>query len=316
MIGYRSIYKDNSRPVAVPTPALIIDGVDMICADASLTFKYYLQKMPMPPSDYNYYNYFNLPVNIGDNVSGGAGLFYPSPNAGVLPKYPGYGGPTSNYNQPVKLGNNINNCCYMFYSQWEFNYPITVNYNLQDVNCFAMFGECRKFNSPVTISRCSNVSNMFYHAYNMNLPVLLGVDFPSHYTNAIVIKQIQNNINIARLFEGCNNYNQPIVLSAQVGNCAGIMVDCNQFSSNIYFTGNTYSSWLNVRSLLSGTNNSKRRNVFFNVVLNNKFNQTQYNAIINPGSTGVTWTTMTNGFYNSTYNVYCYYNYDGVSDPF
>ena len=114
--------------------------------------------------------------------------------------------------------------------------------------------------------------------------------------------------NCSHMFYYCTNFNQPITIPSSVTNCSYMFYKCTSLSSDINIKGTAYRS-LNIYSMLSGKNNSKRINVRFNSVLNNIFNvstagYTLVSSIIN-------WTTMTNGFYNTVYNVYCYYNYAG-----
>ena len=76
---------------------------------------------------------------------------------------------------------------------------------------------------------------------------------------------------------------------------------------NVYFKGNT-SRTLKAQGILNGRTSPKRVNVFFHSIFNSVFNHTNSNSIV---AETITWTSMTNGYYNTKFNVYCYYNYAG-----
>lgn len=81
---------------------------------------------------------------------------------------------------------------------------------------------------------------------------------------------------------------------------------CTNFGNDVYIKGNTLRD-LKVRGLFAYCNNSLQKNVHFNSVFNGIFNNT-----INSIAGGlIEWTDMTNGFYNATFNIYCYNNYSG-----
>ena len=110
----------------------------------------------------------------------------------------------------------------------------------------------------------------------------------------------------ASMFAHCTSFNQPIIIPNSVIHCSHMFDYCTNFSNSIYFK--TKNTSLDVTFLLSNCNNSKRKNIFFNSVLNSKFNNTAaYFSIV--GRDSITWTPMTNGFYNTAFNIYCYYNY-------
>lgn len=102
----------------------------------------------------------------------------------------------------------------------------------------------------------------------------------------------------------CTGYNQDLTIPETVTNAMLMMFGCTKFGKNVYFKGKTAKT-MPVTSMMYGCNNSLRKNIFFNSALNSIFNAT--GSVVS----GITWTTMTNGFYNATYNIYCYYNYSG-----
>lgn len=198
----------------------------------------------------------------------------------------------TNLNQPVTIGNNVTNCADMFHGCYNFNQHITIPNSV--INCRCMFDFCRNFNQPVVIPNSVNdCSAMFIYCYNFNQSVT-----------------IPDSVSICtEMFFDCVNLNCDIYVSCRTDtNCRDMFRNCHAIS-NIYFKGNTASN-LFVAGLLYNRSNAKRVNVFFNSVFNNKFNITSGITIVGTGKS-VTWTPMTNGFYNATYNVYCYYNYAG-----
>ena len=191
------------------------------------------------------------------------------------------------FNQPVIIGNKITNCAGMFYDCESFNYPITIPNNV--IDCYHMFFACRNFNQSIAIpNNVINCRNMFEHCKNFNQPITIP----------------DNTIYCSGMFFACGKFNQPIIIPNKVTNCSEMFYACYSFSNNIYFK--TKSTSLDVTYLLGDCDNSKKKNIFFNSVLNSKFNVTSYSSIV---ASPVTWTPMTKGFYNAAFNVYCYYDY-------
>jgi len=110
--------------------------------------------------------------------------------------------------------------------------------------------------------------------------------------------------NVANLLYNAENFNRDIIIPESVNDCSGMLCYAYNFSANIYVMGKTYRN-INIAYMLYGS--SKIRKVYFNHVLNNIFNQTGPNALI--GS--ITWETADNCFFNTDYNIYCYYNFAG-----
>lgn len=121
---------------------------------------------------------------------------------------------------------------------------------------------------------------------------------------------IGNNVtNCVFMFNNTRNvsFSEDIVIPARVNNC-GRMFSNSDFDKNIYVKG-TVSRVVNIAGMFYNANNSKKKNIYFNTVLNSIFNKTTASSSI--VGTSITWATTTNGFYNSAYNIYCYYNYEG-----
>jgi len=173
------------------------------------------------------------------------------------------------------------------------SYGITVDGQVITGICSNMFAGNTTFNLNVHIGNSvNNCAYMFYGCNNLNQNIY-----------------IPNSVNdCAYMFSRCNNLNQNIYIPNSVNNCAYMFSRCNNMC-NISIGGsyrniNTYA----IVGAYDPSDTHNRKNLFFNVALNNKFNITNNNSICR---NNVTWKTMTNGFYNATYNIYCYYNYPG-----
>lgn len=172
---------------------------------------------------------------------------------------------------------------------YSATYTASVNGVLQKGSCCNRFHGQTAFNSPVIIG--NNIKNcyaMFYSCSSFNQNII-----------------IPNSVNdCTMMFKECTSLNQSITIPDSVDNCVQMFYNCCNLESNIYFNGNVYRE-LNLTYAFMSTQ-SHRINIFFNIALNNVFNSARIAVYTIP-----TWTTMTNGFYNTTYNLYCYYNYSG-----
>lgn len=102
----------------------------------------------------------------------------------------------------------------------------------------------------------------------------------------------------------CVNFNQNVDIHGGVDSCYKMLDGCTKFTKNVYF--HTRDKAVKTGGLLANTNNALRKNVFFQSNMNTYFNNTDASSIVGQP---VTWTAITNGFYNAAFNVYCYYNY-------
>ena len=133
---------------------------------------------------------------------------------------------------------------------------------------------------------------MFRNCLNFNAPVDFGNGFRD----------------ITATFTNCISYEQPIIIPNSTTSVGELCLGAVKVT-DIYFKRDVYTS-INVKSLYANTLNSLQKNIHFNSVLNNVFNKTMsYESVIGKA---ITWTDMEdgNGFYNTTYNIYCYNNYE------
>ncbi len=205
-----------------------------------------------------------------------------------------------NFNSPVQIPRLNNYKGYfdnMFTSCVNFNQPISDMFGDYTRDVSGMFAYCTSFNQNVIIPDSYNqynCKNMLYQCTNFNGEIILG----------------NGANNCAYMMYNCQNFNHDITLPNTVMNASSMLCNCTNFGKNIYFKGNSYRA-LDVSHLLYGTTFSIRKNVHFNQVLNNRFNMTNKSQSLQGGISDIIWTSMTNGFYNDFYNIYCYYNYPG-----
>lgn len=331
MIGYRSTHKSEPKSRT---------SYEYTCKIGQYAVRTSMRYSDLTINIFNNYDFsnerkaFNQDVHLGEHTYDYFRLFFMC----------------ENLNSTVTIdGTYVERCVSMFYNCVNFNCPITLR-DTHYPNCANMFENCINFNSPVTIYSACNLVNIFKNCYSLNQPINLG-DIRGIPGNSATSGNIQNAFygctslnskviithanSLSSLFSGCSNFNQSFNIPEEVISCDSLFLSCvayNQmtivpsnvnnagrmfsgctgFENTVYFKGNEYRD-INVAYSVARCNNLKRKNIYFNSALNNKFNITNSSSIV---GASITWTTMANGFYNSTYNVYCYYNYDGVSDPF
>lgn len=191
------------------------------------------------------------------------------------------------FNGNIKIGNNVYNCSRLLSGCNNFNHLIEIPNSVKD--CSFMFFGCSNFNQPINISNnVEDCSSMFFGCSNFNQPV-----------------NIPNKVTTCYMMFEYSGFNHDINISKSVNNIA-YMLYSNYFNKNIYIQGNEFRN-LNIYHMVS-ENSALRKNIYFNQALNNLFNIANSMSVI---GRAITWTAMTNGFYNTNYNIYCYYNYSG-----
>lgn len=190
---------------------------------------------------------------------------------------------------------NKSSCACLFNRKYNWNYPVVIGNNV--ISCYEMFWDCDMFNAPVTIpNSVTNMSKMFVGCDVFNYPI-----------------QIPDGVvNCAGMFSG-TPYRRDIYIPESVMDISAIVeppLGGIDYNKSIYIKGNVYRNLKTTAMFGSayGKVHSVRRSVYFNIALNNCFNNANYPTVVGDN---VKWTSMTNGFYNSLYNVYCYYNYSG-----
>ena len=131
----------------------------------------------------------------------------------------------------------------------------------------------------------------------------------------------------ANLLFGCENFNKNVKIGANVTNCHQMLYGTNMRGKSIVFPkkaqdlslalgwSNFYgnvkinNSAPNVYGLIgSRADNSHRVNIW----CSNQTAITSGAILGDPSVYPITWTSMTNGYYNAQQNIYFYYNYTGT----
>lgn len=123
-----------------------------------------------------------------------------------------------NFNKPITIGNNISDFSEFLYDCTVFNQPLTFPQNT--INLTRTLQGCYNFNSPITI--LSDMVNTTYY--------FLGACYNFNSTINFVNNTVGNNCSFSNMFQGCNNFNQTVVIPKGVGNCDGMFVNCQKFN--------------------------------------------------------------------------------------
>lgn len=133
---------------------------------------------------------------------------------------------------------------------------------------------------------------------------------PGNCAGALAGREIDDLVIVGSRVNNCSNmldnsiYNQDVHIRKMVDDCSNMLRNALQFGANIYF--HARENAINVTSMLNLTNNSLRKNIYFQPSMNQYFNKTDYTSLV---GAPISWTTQFNVFYNSEYNIYCYKNF-------
>lgn len=246
----------------------------------------------------------------------------------------------TNFDRNIQIPDSVTNCSYMFANCTNLNQNILIpstttdcsrmfsgctnldqNIKIPDVasNCSYMFQNCFLMNQDIKISYVGNIRAMFLNCRLYNQAFILpsttiGTDVCIEalfsdcviFNKPITISESLGVNSLYQLFLRCSRFNCDVTVPSTVEDIRAMLHTCDSFGRNVYVKGTT-SRPLNTFGMLTNTNVSKRKNIHFNAALNSAFNSTSTYTII--GSSSISWTRMTNGFYNTQYNIYCYNNY-------
>ena len=227
-----------------------------------------------------------------------------------------------NFNQNIKISENAKDCSDMFYYCKLLNQKISIPEGV--ISCRFMFEGCRALNQEIQVpANAVDTTDMFRYCYNLNQSFSVNSELAVGmfvYCNSLNRPIILGNVkNAYALLSYASNFNQDITIPNMTENICSLLAHSASFAKNIYIKGNLISrnGSLDTLGLLQNSNNSLRKNIWFNSTLNAYFNKTGINNSIvglehnYSSATAITWTSMTNGFYNTAYNIYCYNNYTG-----
>lgn len=219
-----------------------------------------------------------------------------------------------NLNSPVYIHPSVTNMYRTFADCYKFNQPLDLSsHNVTDM--VATFQYCKEFNSPIVFSPATfSLNYTLRYCYNFNQPVTIpnSVRYTmgmfmgcNHFNQPVVIPN--GVIHMDGMFKNCSLFNQPLVIpqSANARAVMSMLDGCTNMSQDVKI----YSTAINnAYRFCANKNNSKRLNIFVPST-GNTFNAfkstTTANRIV---QSTISWTTMTNGVYNSTWNIYIYNN--------
>ena len=241
-------------------------------------------------------------------------------------------------NQNIQIPNGVTKTTGMFRNCRNLNQNIQIPNGVTKIE--EMFDGCRNLNQNIRIpNNVTNTAYMFNYCTNLNQ----NIQIPNNVTNTAYMFnycanlnqniQIPNNVtNATYMFSTCQNLNQNIQIPNSVTNVAGLFFGCPNLNQNIRIPNNTTNMWFCFRNsnvisditIESGIannkavgfispNNKHARNIWTdsitaaNLITTNIIHPTNASTAIS-SQILPTWETITNGYYNSQYNVYIYTN--------
>ena len=196
----------------------------------------------------------------------------------------------SNLKYASLQGRNVVNAANAF--AWCYNLRQSAKCGANVVNARNMYYYC---NSLIGAAECGKNVQDAYQMYYMCSNLTAGPNVGA------------NVINAAYMYYQCFNMQgmMSIQTSGKIQNAAYMFYRCSKIQGGEI---RLYSSCTNVYQMFFGKNNSNRYNVY--VVKSSTLDTALRNNSIAGRivGTNLTWTTMTNGYYNSTYGIYVYNN--------
>lgn len=222
----------------------------------------------------------------------------------------------SNFNQPLTIPNTVTNVSGMFSDCNKFNQPITIEDGV--TNVFNMFNGCRGFNHPIVFPNSVRTMNyVFADTYYFNQPftipcnvtsVAYMLSYASRFNQPVTISEGVTSLSHA--FDGAYNFNQPITIPNSVRNITRMVPGVN-FGSDIIMNSPNFANYTAITNVLSNNTSRGRVNIYVDAGSNAN------NYIFNYGNqknrliyyTAFTWSknNYNNCWYNTTYNIYCYW---------
>ena len=208
----------------------------------------------------------------------------------------------ANFNCEINFPESVRNYAGIFSRAEMYNQPTSFTSRATELS--NAFAQGTLFNSTVSVlgnnQLSVNMDRMLYNCQQFNKPITMPYELAS--------------ADCSNMFNNCRAYNQVTYIVGKKGcNMYHMMDNCISFGSDIYVncltsTASIPNHTLNVKGLFLNCNSRKRKNIHFNAGFNSSFNNTLGSNTL--AGINITWTAMTNGFYNATYNIYCYNNYN------
>lgn len=248
---------------------------------------------------------FNYNIQIPNSLINGRGMFV--------------GCYSLNQHIDVTVAENITDCNHMFANCISLDkdiLPTTPDCHTwakKPVSMYGMFEGCTKYDKSVFVpdnaTDCSRMlfgCSSFYSSVDFNSACIVrnishicdGCDRPT-------IGFIPNGVlDMSYACANCRNIQDAwFDIGTGVNNCDGVLFNCNNFNGTLNFLGNV-SRKISMKGIFS-TSMTKKKNIYFGNAINgqiNKLSVVSPNLYITP-----TWTTTSYGYYNATYNIYCYW---------
>lgn len=122
------------------------------------------------------------------------------------------------FNEPITILDNIEDCRGMFLNCSSFNHPIVIPESV--IDCSKMFKSCHSFNQPIIIpENVENCESMFEYCSDFNQKIIIP----------------KNVINCKYMIRCCPNFNSPIILKNTIDDCSD-MNGYSPFYDNIVTT--------------------------------------------------------------------------------
>ena len=238
-------------------------------------------------------NFFNQPINIPGSVIDASNMF----------------STCGNFNQPVNIGNGVQNVSNLFRSTKLFNQRVTIPNSVTDIKeMFAASNYNGRVDFPTNPSNYISMYNLFISDAWFDKPVIL-----------------TKSNNLGNTFAAMTRFNSPVLVrgSYDSGCPLGLF-----FMYNMFYASYNFHSTVIFDLDLSNAVITDERWPKSCIPVNSKRTYTSpvtvyakdqlFDYIINPASTkgyffdtAITWSAITNGYFNSQYNFYVYNN---VSD--
>lgn len=193
------------------------------------------------------------------------------------------------FNDKVIIGNNVNNCAFMLQYCNNFNSEVIIGRNVKVLYHFLY--ACNNFNRNIIIpDKAENCCEMFYLCEKMSSKITFG----------------KNMVDCVRMFQGCYqlSIDNDVTLPKSVALANGMFAECGRLNIPNLYINNINCG---ISYMLSSWHNS-RINIFCED-LTEIVSLTQSDSIVGGK---ITWTPMTNGYYNALRNIYLYNNYLGT----
>ena len=235
---------------------------------------------------------FNAPVNFEtSDIMNGYYMFANCLNLNSSISF-GYGDSTVNN---ISFSSSLYNCQNLnkpvtFTSHGNYNKFVLLNY---------FMANCMKFNQPFVIPNGTlNCAFTFSGCTSLNSPITFS-------------DSLWDSVQCTSMFFGCTSFNQAVTIPINVRLMENMFANCTGFGNSIYIKGNdtVQRQFQYATGMFRNCNKQKRKCIYVNNVYEGMFRgNAAGNSVV---GAVITWANITNGYYNATYNIYIYNDYEG-----